>query len=103
MSPEPKEGESAKFADGTSEAGDKQVLGKQLWRIFPYIKPYWKRFALGITSNMGARICDLLPFVAMGLAVDYYQSGNLTGPSFLTDVISNNPELGYGVLIFSCF
>ncbi|HJM19203.1 MAG TPA: ABC transporter ATP-binding protein [Candidatus Thalassarchaeaceae archaeon] len=77
MSPEPKEGESAKFADGTSEAGDKQVLGKQLWRIFPYIKPYWKRFALGITSNMGARICDLLPFVAMGLLTDAILSGEI--------------------------
>ena len=39
----------------------------------------------------------------MGLAVDYYQSGNLTGPSFLTNLISDNPELGYGLLIFSCF
>ncbi len=77
MSPEPKEGESAKFADGTSEAGDKQILGKQLWRIFPYIKPYWKRFALGITSNMGARICDLLPFVAMGLLTDAILSGEI--------------------------
>jgi len=94
MSPEPKEGESAKFADGTSEAGDKQILGKQLWRIFPYIKPYWKRFALGITSNMGARICDLLPFVAMGLLTDAILSGE----------ISQLKEFAfYGLLILGSF
>jgi ATP-binding cassette subfamily B protein len=77
MLPAPKGGAPAKFADGTSEAGDKQILGKQLWRIFPYIKPYRKRFALGILSNAVARACDLLPFVAMGLLVDAILSGEI--------------------------
>jgi len=77
MSSAHKGGTPVDFADGTSESGDIQVLGKQLWRIFPYIKPYWKRFALGITSNMGARICDLLPFVAMGLLTDAVLSGEI--------------------------
>ena len=81
----------------------KQIFGKKIWRILPYIKQYWRRATVGIGSNAIARAFDLIPFVAMGLAVDYYQSGELTGPSFLTDLIGNNPELGYGVLIFSCF
>ncbi|MAS62445.1 MAG: ABC transporter permease [Euryarchaeota archaeon] len=81
----------------------KQIIGNQIWRIVPYVKSYWKRATLGISTNGFARAFDLIPFVAMGLAVDYYQSGNLTGPSFLVDLISANPELGYGALIFSCF
>ena len=81
----------------------KQIIGNQIWRIIPYVKNYWRRATLGISTNAFARAFDLIPFVAMGLAVDYYQSGNLTGPQFLVDLISNNPELGYGALIFSCF
>lgn len=82
---------------------EKQVLGKKIWRIIPYVKTYWRRASLGIGTNGFARAFDLIPFVAMGLAVDYYQSGTLTGPSVLVDRISSNPALGYGLLIFSCF
>ena len=82
---------------------EKQVFGKKIWRIIPYVKTYWRRASLGIGTNGFARAFDLIPFVAMGLAVDYYQSGTLTGPSFLVDRISSNPALGYGLLIFSCF
>ena len=81
----------------------KQLFGKKIWRIIPYVKNYWRRAFLGIGTNAFARAFDLIPFVAMGLAVDYYQSGTLTGPTFLIDLISSNPELGYGLLIFSCF
>ena len=81
----------------------KQIIGKKIWRIVPYVKSYWRRATLGIGTNAFARAFDLIPFVAMGFAVDYYQSGNLTGPKFLVDLISENPELGYGALIFSCF
>lgn len=81
----------------------KQLFGKKIWRIIPYVKNYWRRAFLGIGTNAFARAFDLIPFVAMGLAVDYYQSGTLTGPNFLIDLISSNPELGYGLLIFSCF
>ena len=63
--------------DGVDEAGDKQVLGKQLWRIFPFIKPYKGRFVLGIVSNAAARACDLLPFVAMGLLTDAVLNGEV--------------------------
>ena len=77
MSQGPKGEKPVEFADGTSESGDKQVLGRQLWRIFPYIKPYRKRFALGIISNAAARAFDLLPFVAMGLLTDAVLSGDI--------------------------
>ncbi len=94
MMPAPKGGSPADFSDGTSESGDKQMLGRQLWRIFPYIKPYWKRFTLGIVSNMGARICDLLPFVAMGLLTDAVLSGE----------INQLEEFAfYGILILASF
>jgi ATP-binding cassette subfamily B protein len=90
-------------SDNGESIEQKQIFGKKIWRIAPYIKQYWRRATVGIGSNAIARAFDLIPFVAMGLAVDYYQSGNLTGPSFLTNLISDNPELGYGLLIFSCF
>ncbi len=64
--------------DGVDESGDKQVLGKQLWRILPFIKPYKGRFVLGIVANAGARACDLLPFVAMGLLTDAVLNGEIT-------------------------
>ena len=53
MMPAPKavEREERERFDGVDESGDKQVLGKQLWRIFPFIKPYKGRFVLGIVSN----------------------------------------------------
>ena len=64
--------------DGLDESGDKQVLGKQLWRIIPFIKPYKKRFFLGIGANAVARACDLLPFVAMGLLTDAVLRGEIS-------------------------
>ena len=64
--------------DGVNESGDKQFLGKQLWRVLPFIKPYKGRFILGIVSNAGARACDLLPFVAMGLLTDAILNGTIT-------------------------
>lgn len=94
MMPSPKGGAPDTFADGTSESGDKQVLGKQLWRIIPFIKPYKTRFAIGILSNAGARACDLLPFIAMGLLTD----------AILADEISTMNEFGvYGLLILGSF
>ena len=29
-------------------------------------------------ANAGARAFDLIPFIAIGMAADYYQSGNFT-------------------------
>ena len=70
MLPAPKGTPTKVSADGLDEAGDKQMLGRQLWRILPFIKPYKVRFTIGILSNAIARAFDLLPFVAMGLLTD---------------------------------
>ncbi len=66
--------DSRERMDGLDVEGDKQVVGRQLWRVIPLIKPYWKRFTAGVTMNAGARAFDLLPFVAIGLFVDAVQT-----------------------------
>ena len=49
-----------------------EVLGKQIWRVVPYGLQYKKRALTGILANGMARFADLLPFVFIGFAVDYY-------------------------------
>jgi len=89
------------FEENTSD--NEQIFGKKIWRIIPYVKNYWKRATLGIGTNAFARAFDLIPFVAMGFAVDYYEGGIVTGPDFFVNLISGNPEIGYGALIIFCF
>ena len=89
-----------------------QVLGRRIWSVIPYIKPYWLRALTGILSNGMARFSDLLPFVFIGFAVDYY-SGNMDSGAFgsmrmwldenLFPLISDNLAIGYGALIFFGF
>ena len=97
---------------GTEDEGT-QILGRRIWRVIPYIKPYWLRAVTGILSNGMARFSDLLPFVFIGFAVDYY-SGNDDFSGFygsmrewldgsLFPLISDNLAIGYGVLIFLGF
>ena len=97
---------------GTEDEGT-QILGRRIWRVIPYIKPYWVRAVTGILSNGMARFSDLLPFVFIGFAVDYY-SGNDDFSGFygsmrewldgsLFPLISDNLAIGYGVLIFLGF
>ena len=90
-----------------------QILGRRIWRIFPYIRPYWRRAVVGMTSNGLARFSDLLPFVFIGFAMDFY-SGNDDYSGFygsmrewldvsLFPIISDNLAIGYGFLIFIGF
>ena len=88
------------------------VLGKQIWRVLPYATNYKGRATLGILSNMMARFADLLPFVFIGFAVDYYSNIETHGffgtfRSFLDEslfpLISDDLSIGYGVLIFLGF
>ena len=84
----------------------RQVLGKQIWRILPYAKAYPRRVLSGIFANMAARFFDLMPLVAIGFAVDYFTSGSMSGPQLIQDMvlgISDNPAIGYGVLVFLGF
>lgn len=83
-----------------------QVLGRQIWRVVPYAKKYPKRVATGIFANAAARFFDLMPFVAIGLAVDYFTTDVLSGPQLvqgLVTTIHHNPAYGYGILIFLGF
>ncbi len=91
---------------------DKQILGRKIWRILPYIRPYRKRAAVGIASNMFARIFDLVPFIFIGFAVDYYSDADSAGRlgifrEFLDEhflsLISNDQAISYGILIFLGF
>jgi ATP-binding cassette subfamily B protein len=83
-----------------------EVLGKQIWRVVPYAKKYPGRVFTGIFANAAARFFDLMPFVAIGLAVDYFTTDVLSGPQIVQDMVTgihSNPAYGYGILIFLGF
>jgi ATP-binding cassette subfamily B protein len=90
-----------------SEINEKsQVLGRQIWRVVPYAKRYPGRVLSGVLGNAMARFFDLMPFVAIGLAVDYFTGGALSGPQIIQDFVTSfggDPAIGYGVLIFLGF
>ena len=83
-----------------------QVLGRQIWRVVPYAKRYPGRVLAGVLGNATARFVDLMPFVAIGLAVDYFTGGGLSGPQIVQDFVTSfggDPAIGYGILIFLGF
>ena len=83
-----------------------EVLGKQIWRVVPYAKKYPKRVLTGVFANAAARFFDLMPFVAIGLAVDYFTTDVLSGPQIVQDMVTtihSDPAYGYGILIFLGF
>ena len=90
-----------------SEINEKsQVLGRQIWRVVPYAKRYPGRVLAGVLGNATARFFDLMQFVAIGLAVDYFTGGSLSGPQIVQDFVTSfggDPAIGYGVLIFLGF
>tara|TARA_B100000676_G_C18077023_1_gene848344 strand:- start:1730 stop:3631 length:1902 start_codon:yes stop_codon:yes gene_type:complete len=93
---------------------ERQVVGRKIWRIFPYVTRYWQRALGGLLANMGARVFDLIPFIAIGMAADYYNPDN---PQFTNSRVENfvtieaipdlgpisSTELGFGLLIFASF
>ncbi|MBT6645502.1 MAG: hypothetical protein HOB52_06835, partial [Euryarchaeota archaeon] len=84
----------------------RQVLGKQIWRVVPYAKKYPKRVVTGFMANGIARVFDLMPFVAIGFAVDYFTTDIMVGPQIFQDMIiaiNPDPAYGYGLLIFLGF
>ncbi|MDA0716389.1 MAG: ABC transporter ATP-binding protein [archaeon] len=85
---------------------DKQIIGRQIWRVVPYAKKYPKRAIVGIAANAMARFFDLIPFVAIGLAVDFFTTNSLSGPQIVQDVVQgihSEPAIGYGIIIFLSF
>ncbi|MBF27115.1 MAG: ABC transporter permease [Euryarchaeota archaeon] len=100
--------------DASDLGEDKQIVGRQIWRILPYVTRYWERAIGGLLANIGARIFDLVPLIAIGMAADYYnpeksQFTDSRVESFVTlDIIPNlgpidSTELGFGLLIFLSF
>ena len=85
-----------------------EVLGKQIWRVIPYGFRYKMRALTGVLANGMARFADLLPFVFIGFAVDYY-AGNETDGFFgsmrgfldesIFPLMTDNLAVGYGILI----
>ncbi|MDW7709527.1 MAG: ABC transporter ATP-binding protein [Deferrisomatales bacterium] len=46
------------------------VLGRHLWGLLPFVRPYRRRVAVGLATNVLARFFDLLPMVVVGRVVD---------------------------------
>ena len=91
---------------------EKQVVGRKIWRIVPYLKRYWKRAAGGVAANAAARAFDLIPFIVIGMAADWYQSGTFTSSTIQSLVSSSHlpevgpigsVEIGFGLLILVSF
>ncbi|HJO41915.1 MAG TPA: ABC transporter ATP-binding protein, partial [Candidatus Thalassarchaeaceae archaeon] len=79
-----------------------------------YVKRYWVRALGGIVANVAARAFDLIPFIAIGLATDYYNpdTADFTNSSIeklvTSDLIPslgpiNSVELSFGLLILFSF
>ena len=81
------------------------VMGRQLWRVVPYALAYPRRLATGMLANAFARAADLLPFIAIGWAVDHFTSNTIAGLGPVVDFVSafDQPALGYGLIIFVSF
>ena len=62
--------------DSSDTEDETQIVGRQIWKIFPYVTRYWQRAVGGIVANIGARAFDLIPFIAIGMAADYYNPNN---------------------------
>ena len=98
--------------DRSDLSDDNQVVGRKIWRVVPYVTRYWKRALGGILANAGARAFDLIPFIAIGMAADYYQSKTFTS-STVEGIVSSglfpdigpieSVELSFGLLILSSF
>jgi len=63
----------------------------------PFARPYRVRIAVGLGTNVAARVCDLLPMVVVGRVVDGVAAGAAgAGPEALTFV-------GYGLVVLATF
>ncbi len=98
--------------DNSDSLDEKQIIGRKIWRIVPYIKKYWKMALGGVFSNMIARAFDLIPFIAIGMAADYYRDETFTDGIVERVVTSeilptlgpiSSIEFGFGLLILISF
>ena len=92
--------------DASDTIDEKQIVGRKIWRIVPYVKRYWRRAVAGIGANAVARAFDLIPFIAIGMAADYYQTRTYTSDTIESLVNYSqvpSPEIGFGLLILVSF
>jgi len=100
--------------DSSDTEDEAQIVGRQIWRIIPYVTRYWERAVGGVFANIGARAFDLIPFIAIGMAADYYNPNNSQFTNSIVEkVVTSNSipeigpigsvEMGFGFLIFICF
>ena len=109
------QGMAAGIARDSSDIEDEaQIVGRQIWRIIPYVTRYWQRAVGGVFANIGARAFDLIPFIAIGMAADYYNPNNSQFTNSIVEkIVTSNSipeigpigsvEMGFGFLIFICF
>ena len=100
--------------DSSDKEDEAQIVGRQIWKIVPYVTRYWQRAVGGLLANVAARAFDLIPFIAIGMAADYYNPNNSQFTnSAIEKIVSSDMipeigpigsvELGFGLLIFICF
>ena len=100
--------------DSSDTEDETQIVGRQIWRIVPYVTRYWQRAVGGVMANIGARAFDLIPFIAIGMAADYYNPNNSQFTNSIVEKVVTSysipeigpigsVELGFGFLIFICF
>lgn len=75
-----------------------RAMGQQIWRLFPFVRPYRKRVAVGLVSNVLARAFDLLPILVVGKAVDRL-ADSVSGQGSADPIIF----LWYGLVILATF
>ena len=100
--------------DSSDLGDDDQIVGRKIYRIIPYIFAYWQRALGGLLANIGARAFDLIPFIAIGMAADYYNPNNsmftdatverIVSSDILPDIGPiGSIEFGFGLLILISF
>jgi ATP-binding cassette subfamily B protein len=100
--------------DSSDLGDDDQIVGRKIYRIIPYILTYWQRALGGLLANIGARAFDLIPFIAIGMAADYYNPNNSQFTDSTverivsSDILPNigpigSIEFGFGLLILISF
>ncbi len=72
------------------------TVGRELWKLLPFVRPYKKRVGMGLATNGLARLFDLLPMVVIGAVVDRIQSVGSSAVT-VTDLA------WYAVAIFGTF
>ncbi|MBW3583071.1 MAG: ABC transporter ATP-binding protein/permease [Euryarchaeota archaeon] len=82
----------------STESEETPVLGRSLWRLLPFIRPYKGRVTFGIVTNAIARFFDLLPLLVVGFIVDDIASAMAAGGMIETDRF-----VYYGLAIMGTF